>query len=34
VQRLVSLPMWVCLLDSRREAELKVLLQILHSCPD
>merc|ERR1719402_514962 len=25
VQRLVSLPMWVCLLDSRREAELKVV---------
>ena len=24
VQRLVSLPMWICLLDSRREAELKV----------
>ena len=24
VQRLVSLPMWMCLLDTRREAELKV----------
>ena len=28
VQRLVSLPMWICLLDSRREAELKVTIRI------